>query len=93
MVVGVLTISLEIPAANSLKDKRQVVKSLIDGIRNRFNVSAAEVDDNDVWRRATFGVSCVSNDQRVANHVLDKVVDFVESHPEVSVAQADLEFL
>jgi uncharacterized protein len=93
MVVGILTISMEIPAANSLKDKRQVVKSMIDGIRNRFNVSAAEVAENDAWRRATFGVTCVSNDQGVTNHVLDKVVDFVESHPEVSVTAIDLEFV
>lgn len=93
MVVGILTISFEIPSAGSLKDKRQVVKSMADGIRNRFNVSAAEVADNDIWRRATLGVSCVSNDASVANHVLDKVVDFVESHPEVSVSAVNLEFV
>ena len=93
MVVGVLTITLSIPAANSLKDKRQVVKSLVDSIRQRFNVSAAETEDNDTWRRATLGVAVVSNSQRVANQVLDKVGDFVESNPLISVISLELEFV
>ncbi len=93
MVVGILTISFSIPGANSLKDKRQVVKSLIDGIRHRFNVSAAEVGDNDVWRRAVVGVSCVSNERDVANGVLDHVVDFVESNPAIAVGAIDMEFV
>jgi uncharacterized protein YlxP (DUF503 family) len=93
MVVGILTISFEIPGANSLKDKRQVLKSIIDGIRNRFNVSAAEVGDNDVWRRATVGVSCVSNEQAVANSVLDHVSDYVESNPAIAVIAVDMEFV
>lgn len=93
MVVGILTIALEIPGANSLKDKRQVVKSLLENIRHRFNVSAAEVDDNDTWRRATLGMACISNDNGVANHVLDKIQDYVESNPLVSLISVDLEFV
>jgi uncharacterized protein YlxP (DUF503 family) len=93
MVVGILTISLDIPGASSLKDKRQVVKSLLDGIRNRFGVSAAEVGDNDIWRRAVVGVACVSNERKVANGALDKVVDFVESHPEIAISAIDMEFV
>ena len=93
MVVGILTVILSIPGANSLKDKRQVLKSLLDNIRNRFGVSIAEVDDNDTWRRATIGVACVSNDNAVANRVLDKVADYVESNPTVSVVSVELEFV
>ena len=93
MIIGILTITLAIPGADSLKDKRQVVKSLLENVRNKFNVSAAEVDDNDTWRRATLGVSCVSNDRGVANRILDKVVDYVESNPVISLVSIDLEFI
>lgn len=93
MVIGILTIALEIPGANSLKDKRQVLKSLIENIRNKFNVSAAEVGDNDVWRRAVIGIACVSNDNGMANRMLDKVGDYIESNPLVNVTSVELEFL
>jgi hypothetical protein len=93
MVVGVLTITLNIPEANSLKDKRQVLRSLLDNIRNKFKVSAAEVGDNDTWRRTAIGVACVSNDRRTANRMLDRVVDYIESIPEISVISIELELI
>jgi uncharacterized protein len=93
MVVGILTVSLAIPGADSLKDKRQVIKSLLDSVRNKFNVSAAEIGDNDIWRRATLGFACVSNDQGMSNRILDKVVDYIESNPVVSVISVGLEFV
>lgn len=93
MVVGLLTITVAIPGANSLKDKRQVVKSLLENVRNKFNVSAAEVDDNDTWRRATLGVACISNDQGMANRILDKVEDYIEASPVISVVSVNLEFV
>ena len=93
MVVGILTVALAIPGANSLKDKRQVLRSLLDNTRNKFGVSIAEVADNDTWRRATIGVACVSNDRAMANRILDKVADYMESNPMVSVISVELEFV
>ena len=93
MVVGVCTLVLYIPEANSLKDKRSVVKSMVEGMRNKFNVSAAEVDDNDVWRRATVGIACVSNSQPFTDQVLNKVVDWVEANPRVDITDVQIEFL
>jgi uncharacterized protein len=78
MHIGILTLRLRLEGADSLKDKRQVVKSLIERMRGKFNVSAAEVDDLDVWRRATVGVAVVSNDPRFCNQVLSQVVNYVE---------------
>lgn len=83
MHVGILTLALRIDGAESLKDKRQAVKSLIAHLRQKFNVSAAEVDDLDAWRRAVLGVSVVTNDARFANQVMSKVVDHVERDPNV----------
>jgi len=77
MNVGVCRISLRLPENLSLKGKRRVLKSITSRIRNKFNVSVAEVDDHELWQLATLGVCCVSNNKRYTNEVLSKVVDFV----------------
>lgn len=78
MVVGVCTIQLRLPTAGSLKDKRRVIKSLTTQIRNRFNVSIAEVDFHDVWGTAEIAVACVSNDGRHAHALLSQVVKAID---------------
>jgi uncharacterized protein len=72
MVVGVLRLTLYIQGASSLKDKRQVVRKVVDRLRSRFNVAVAEVGDNDVWQRAVIGIAAVANDRSFVNEVLDK---------------------
>ena len=66
---------------------------MLDVLRNRFNVSAAEVDDNDLWRRAVVGVACVSNGQAHVSAVLNKVILHVESNPRVVVLETRMEML
>ncbi|MBF0524868.1 MAG: DUF503 domain-containing protein [Deltaproteobacteria bacterium] len=78
MFVGVARVALLIPGNSSLKGKRKVIKSLLDRLRSRFNVSAAEVGDNDLWQRALIGVSLVANDRRFVDAALSKVVEFIE---------------
>lgn len=78
MVIGVCTLELNIPAAASLKDKRQVVKSLIARLRNEFNVAVAEVDQLDSWQSAVVGVATVSNDPEYAHGLLNRVTVWVE---------------
>lgn len=79
MHIGILTLRLRIEGAESLKDKRQAIKSLVHRIRHRFNVSAAETGDLELWQRSTVGVAVVSNDSRIANKVLSHVVNHVEN--------------
>ncbi|MGA2220350.1 MAG: DUF503 domain-containing protein [Verrucomicrobiia bacterium] len=79
MVVGILQVDLSIPGADSLKSKRMVLRSLKDRIRREFNVSIAEVADNDQWQSASLAIVVVSNDKRFANQVLSKVVDLIEA--------------
>lgn len=94
MNVGVCRISLRLPENQSLKGKRQVLKSIITRIRNQFNVSVAEVDDHDLWQLATIGICCVSNDKRYTNQVLSKVVDFIAgSRFEVEILNHEIEIL
>jgi uncharacterized protein len=78
MVVGVLRLALVIRSARSLKDKRHALKRIVDRVRARYNVSIAEVGDNDIWQRALVGVTAVANDRSFVNEVLDKVVRDVE---------------
>ena len=73
MVVGVVTLELHLPYARSLKDKRQVVERLKGRLRARFNVAVAELDNQDLWQRATLGVVSLSNDQGHLAQVLEAV--------------------
>jgi uncharacterized protein YlxP (DUF503 family) len=85
--VGICKVKLRLPDNLSLKGKRQVVKSLTARLKNKFNISVAEVEDNDLWQLATIGICFVSNDQRFTNEVLSKAVEMVVSN------QGDYEML
>ena len=79
MNIGALRIKLRLPENGSLKGKRRVLKSITARVGNKFNVSVAEVDDQDLWQVATIGIVCVGNDGRHLNAVLSRVTRFVES--------------
>ena len=85
MVVSYMRLDLVLPGARSLKDKRAILRSLIDKMRHDFRVSAAEVEDHDLWRNAALGVSVVSNDAAFGRMVLQKIMETVLSNPEVEV--------
>ena len=93
MIVGILTVTLGIPGSNSLKDKRQVVRSILALIRNKFNVSAAEIDHLDLHRRAGLAFACVSNDKILVNSILDKILDYIESNPLCEVVESGMDFV
>ncbi len=77
MNVGVCKLTLRLPENQSLKGKRRVVSSLCSRIRGKFNVSIAEVEDNESWQVATLGITCVSNSARHTDEVLSEVVAFI----------------
>ena len=85
MYVGATRIDFEVVDSMTLKDKRQVVRSLLDRIRVKFHLSAAEVDRLDDRRLATIAIACVGNEHGFVETVLDRVVTFVESDPRVIV--------
>ena len=94
MNVALCRISLRVYGARSLKDKRKTARSIIARVQNRFNVSVAEMDDNDLWQRLTLGVSCVSNDSRHANEVVSKVVEYISAlRGETELLDYELEIL
>ncbi len=75
MPVGLLTLELHIPDAQSLKDKRQVLRSLKDKLRRQFNVAVAELDHQDLWQRSVVGVVTLSTEEKHVNEVLKRVLD------------------
>jgi hypothetical protein len=93
MHIGAETFELEITDGITLKDKRQVLRSLLDRARVRFRVAAAEIDQLDSPRWATLAVVTVANDQVHANQVLEAVAQLVESEPRVMVLERKVEFI
>ncbi|MEO0478673.1 MAG: DUF503 domain-containing protein [Planctomycetota bacterium] len=93
MYLGVLQFSMAIPHALSLKDKRSVVRALKDRLRNKFNLAIAEVADLDEWTYATFGAATVGNDIPRINSVLDKVVDMLETWPDATLDDHQIEII
>lgn len=92
MIVGVCTIELHLHEPNSLKAKRKVVKSIISRVKNKFNVSIAEVGYQDKWQRSVLAVSVVSTAQDHANGILSKVVNFVEAMYIAELLDCQIEF-
>jgi uncharacterized protein YlxP (DUF503 family) len=93
MVVGVCRLALGIHDGGSLKDKRSVVKRIIGRTQSKFNVAIAEVDDNDLWQRATLGFAVVGNEQPFVNSVVDKILDFIERLELAEMLDQEMEFI
>lgn len=80
MVIGFGYVTLHIFESHSLKEKRRVVKSLLERARNRYNVSIAEVDHQDTWQMAGIGFTCISNSSSHADSMLAEIHRFIESN-------------
>lgn len=92
MNVGVCRIELRLPENESLKGKRQVVKSIIARLQNKYNVSVAEIDNQGLWQLATLGITCVSNHRRHADETLSSVVRFVvQNYPNLEIVNSEIE--
>jgi hypothetical protein len=93
MTVGTCRVELRLAGNSSLKGKRRVIKSLKDRIRVRFNVSVAEVDRLDEWQRATLAIACVSNNARLVDETLAKVVNLIETDAEAMMLDYEIELV
>ncbi len=93
MVVGALKIEFYLTGNRSLKGKRKVVRSMIDKVKSRFNVSIAEVGSNDKWQKIELGVSAIGNDRRHVDSSLSHVFDFLESLYLAQIINSELEII
>lgn len=82
---------LSLPGARGLKDKRRLIKSLLERAQHRFRISAAEIDHQDTWRRAAVGFACVSTTTRHAHQILAEVATFVEHQDEIVLMDFQVE--
>jgi hypothetical protein len=94
MVIGICEITLHLPESHSLKEKRQIVTSVIARVRNQFNVAIAEVDKNDRWQIARLGVICVSDDGQHAHAMLEQIRHYIETtRPDLLISNSEVEVI
>jgi uncharacterized protein len=93
MVVGVLRLTLYLPENHSLKGKRQVLRSIKDRVRGKFNVSIAESAYHDIWQRAELGICQVGSDRAFVDSALREVVNFIDSLALAPLGGEELEIL
>ena len=93
MLIGVLQVDLHIPESGSLKSKRFIVSSLKSRLRNKFNVSVAEVDGNDKWQRTTLGIAMVSNQQRFLERAKSQILNFIEVQNQIEMLECQFDIL
>lgn len=91
MIIAAMTIKLHVPWVHSLKEKRTEVKSLLTRVRSQFNVSAAEVGDQDIHQIITIGIAAIAANSAQADSILDSVLQFVEANSEGLVISIERE--
>jgi uncharacterized protein YlxP (DUF503 family) len=93
MIVGVCTVELFIPEGHSLKGKRQVLQSLKNRLREKFNLSVAEVGDQDLWQKSILGFACVANESAHVNQVLEQALNVIRGVPTIELVRSRIELL
>ena len=93
MIVGVCTVELFIPEGHSLKGKRQVLQSLKNRLREKFNLSVAEVGEQDLWQKSILGLACVANESSHVNQVLEQALNLIRGIPTIELVRSRIELL
>lgn len=93
MVIGICHLDLVLRDNHSLKEKRRVVKSIIGRVKSKFNVSIAEVGNQDLWQSAQIGFCIAGNEKRFINSSLDKVIYFIEESNSAEIKHAEMEII
>ena len=93
MFVGLCQVDLMLPDSSSLKDKRMALSKIKQRLRNKFNVSVAEVDNNDLWQRSTLGIALVANKRGFVEQQIQKITEFIETQDYITVLDIQNELL
>lgn len=92
MNTAICKIKFHLPESQSLKEKRRLIKPVIARLRNQFNISIAEVDDQDLWQIATIGISCVSNHDHHIDEMLTHVINSIkDNYPNIEIVEQEIE--
>jgi uncharacterized protein YlxP (DUF503 family) len=93
MIVGLCTVELHFPDAQSLKGKRKILVSLKTKLQNRFNISIAEIDESHLWQKAILGIVSVANETARVNQTLDHVLNDIQANPSLELLRSRIELL
>jgi len=93
MKVGVLRVYFMVFDAQSLKQKRMVLRSLKDRLQNKFNVAVAEIGSNDKWQVGELGIATIGNDAKFVSSALEAVKNFIQSNPAIRIIESDIEVI
>lgn len=93
MIIGTAKIYLYASWVHSLKEKRMIVKSLVDKVKHRYNISIAEIENQDMHQTVVLGIACVSNNTRHANSMIQNVVEYIEDNTQALVEKVEIEIL
>lgn len=92
MIIGTLQVDVHVPQAQSLKDKRSVIKSLKDQLRNRFNIAVAELEPNEKWQRALLGIAAVGEERAHVEGALRQVIAALRANPLIALIRIEEEY-
>ncbi|UAL49204.1 DUF503 domain-containing protein [Sutcliffiella horikoshii] len=92
-MIGYLECDCMIYDAQSLKEKRAVLQRVITRLKQRFNISISEIDHQDVWQRTKIGIVSISSSKSITEKELQKVLDYLDSFPEIERAETSLDWL
>ncbi len=93
MIIGILHCEFFISSCNSLKDKRAILNRIKTRVRNKFNVSIAETDNQNIWRSATVSIVTVSSDKVLVEKLINSVVNYIKSFPEIELNDYEVELI
>lgn len=93
MVVGIGIITFRLHDCRSLKSKRKIIKSIINRVRNNFNVSVAEIGSNDIYQKSEIGFSLVGNNRKVLNSKIDKIFNMVDALGLAEIVDTEMEMI
>ena len=91
MIICSAKIIISTRECDSLKEKRAIIKSIKEKAQNRFNITIAEVDYSNDKKRSLIGIACISNDDGIANSIIDKTIDFIENSYPGRIADVSIE--
>ena len=93
MIVGLCTVELHFPEPQSLKSKRKILVSLKTKLQNRFNISIAEIDENQLWQKLILGIASVANERARVHQILDRVLNVLRTNPSLELLRFQIEVL
>lgn len=93
MIIGSCKVYLNVPFAHSLKEKRTVVKSIIDKVKHKFNVAIAEVEDQDLHQSIVIGLAVISNNSSHANSMIQTIVNYIEENTSANLLDTYIEII